>query len=144
MNESWNRFKIEGHADVHDANVDADMTREHIDASAPAQEVQDHLRSNRRGIGAHPFHRHAMIGCKGKDRSTRDLRLHLTRDHDVARGQFLESAQAADRLRQSVQARLRLCQETRIGRLNPVNGFVRHHPRHSSYFNRSGRPLIVT
>src|SRR6185503_18098014 len=143
MNESWSQFKVEGHADVYDANLDANMARQHIDPRATAQEVQDHLRSHRRGIGTDTLHRHPMIGGEGKDRSTRNLWLYLTRDHDIPRSQVFKSAQATDRLRQSIQAYLRLCQEMTVDRLNPVNGFMNQHSRQSSYFTRMGIPLIV-
>ena len=86
MNESWHRVKVERDTDIDDTDIDADMTREHIHTGAPAQKVQDHLRCHGRGIGAHPFHCDSVIGGKGKDRSTWDCRLHLTRDHHVARG----------------------------------------------------------
>src|SRR4029077_10596237 len=120
MDESGSDFKVEGHTDVHDANVNAGMTRQYIDAGATAQEVQDHLRSHCGWIGAYPLRRHSMIGSESKDGSPWDRRFHFTRDHDVERGQFLEPAQAPDWFRQSIEALLRLCQETRVGLLNPI------------------------
>src|SRR5262245_8216800 len=85
-NESWSGFKVEGDTDIHDANFDADMTGQHIDPRATAQEVQDHLRSHRRGIGTYPFDRHTVISSKGEDCSLWDGWLHLPRHHDIARG----------------------------------------------------------
>src|SRR6185295_16693025 len=127
MNESWSQFKVEGHTDVYDANFDVDMARQHIDPRASTQKIQDHLRSHRRRIGADPFHRHPMIGGEGKDRTTWNLWLYLTRDHDIPRSQVFKSAQATNRLRQSIQACLRFRQEMRVYRLNPVNGFMNQH-----------------
>src|SRR5688572_29865140 len=143
MNQAWSCFEVEGYTDVHDTNLDIRMARKHVDSGAPAQKIQDHLRSHCGGIGAHPFYRHPMIGGEGKDCPPWDFWLHVTCNHDVPRGQFFESSQAADGLGQSIKADLRLCQKPRICRLNSINRFTNQHTRHSSYFKRSERPLIA-
>src|SRR5260370_19426772 len=92
-----------GDTEVGDDDAGAAVAREHVDGGAAAQEILHHLGGHRRRIRAHAFGRHTVVGREREDHGLRHVRRRAGQRGEP-RGQLLETAKAARRLRHRVES----------------------------------------